>query len=92
MQDKNEKWQRRIASKAQRGMIGPELGATEGILFLDEIALLIAMEMQYQKYKRTGLIEEDQQGPEDGGSGRRPKLKVVGWPNKPRRPRRKKSS
>ena len=52
----------------------------------------IAMEMQYQKYKRMGLIEEEQQGPEDDGSGRRLKLKVVHWPDQPRRSRRKKSS
>ena len=50
----------------------------------------IAMEMRYQKYKRMESIEEEQHGPEEA-CGPRPKLKVVGWPEKPRRSRRPKS-
>jgi len=50
----------------------------------------IAMEMRYEHYKRKGLVKEVQDGHNDVGD--RPKLRVVGWPEKPRRSRRKKSS
>jgi len=49
----------------------------------------IAMEIKYDNYKKKGLVDQGQQGPSE--VGRRPKLRVVGWPERPRRSRRKSS-
>ena len=49
----------------------------------------IAMEIRYENYKRKGLVDQGQQGPGDVEC--RPKLRVVGWPERPRRSRRRKA-
>jgi hypothetical protein len=49
----------------------------------------LAMEIRYANYTRKIQEEEERQAIGYAGEGERPKLKVVGRPDKPRRTRRK---
>lgn len=59
--------------------------ATASYLVLRSIGE-IAMEIRYERYKRKLQEEEKRQGLDAEG---RPKLRVVGWPESPRRTRRR---